>query len=380
VAIGESSHGVLADLPGAVILEDTGTVDDGAVAHFGSPAREERALRSGRAFTDLSHVDVVRVSGPDRLEWLNSLTTQKLIELEPGISTETILLGPSGHIENAAAVIDDGAATWLITDAGFGAPFADFLSSMRFMKRVEVAPEPEIGAFGAMGEAAHVLADCAMLGADGRPLVWHDPWPNTAPNGATYGPRDAEHPGAQWDAHIALIPLSEQSAAVEKLRSGGIEAAGLLAWEAARVTAWRPRPAAEIVENVLPHELDWLRTAVHLHKGCYRGQEAVAKVVNMGKPPRRLAMLYLEGPVDELPHGGDDVVHEGRAVGIITSAVRDAVDGPVALALIRRSVPVEAVVEVGNFRAGQEAIVNPAGTSSATPATRPGAEFRRKLL
>ena len=379
-----SDHSVLR-LPGAVLIDDG--VDAGVVAHYGSPSREERALLRGEAFTDLSHCDVVQVSGPDRLDWLNSLTTQKLSGIEPGTSTETILLDPSGHIENVAGVLDDGESSWLLLDAGWGQPMADFLQSMRFMKRVEVVVREDVGAFGAHGRAVEALAAIALRGGvgEGMLLVWRDPWPHTCEGGATYGPVDAEHPAAPWDAAIALVPREGRAEAAAQLAASGLTPAGFTAWEAARITAWRPRPATEVAGRSLPHELDWLRTAVHLRKGCYRGQEAVAKVVNLGKPPRRLAMLYLEGPVDELPQSGDDVVQQAESgtpqvVGTVTSAIRDSEEGPVALALLRRSTPADAVLHVGSFQAGQHAIVDPAGKSSASPATRPGAEFRRRLM
>lgn len=132
--------------------------------------------------------------------------------------------------------------------------------------------------------------------------------------------------------------------------------------------------------KALPHELDWLRTAVHLNKGCYRGQETVAKVVNLGRPPRRLTMLLLEGEYGELPAGGSEVMWEGRPAGEITSAARSVDDGPVALALLRRAVPADAVLDVGDYCASQRVVVNPGGKSSASPATRPGSELRGRDL
>ena len=77
--------------------------------------------------------------------------------------------------------------------------------------------------------------------------------------------------------------------------------AGIWAAEALRVAAWRPRLGFETDHRTIVHEVDWLRTAVHLHKGCYRGQETVARVHNLGRPPRRLVFLHLDGSGHVLP-------------------------------------------------------------------------------
>lgn len=363
------------------VVVDEG-IDSGAVAHYGSPSREERALAAGTAVTELPQLEVVQVTGPDRAAWLNSLTTQQLVNETAGVSTETLLLDPGGRVENAAGVFDDGEATWLLLDVGYAGPMADFLTSMIFMKRVSVCRRGDLMGIAARGEARSFLSGIALRGGATAdvPLVWNDPWPYTKAGGAHYGTQDAEHPGAGWEAAIALVQRDHCAEAMDAAEQHGLTKAGILAWEAARVTAWRPRPSAEIVENVLPHELDWLRTAVHLKKGCYRGQESVAKIVNLGKPPRRLVELFLEGPIDELPLRGDPVLADGTPVGMITSAVRDAEDGPVALALVRRSVSPDAVLDVGAFRGGQQVIVDPSGKSSESPTERPGKEFRRRLL
>ena len=86
---------------------------------------------------------------------------------------------------------------------------------------------------------------------------------------------------------------------------------GTWALEALRVAAWRPRLGHETDHRTIPHEVDWLRTAVHLTKGCYRGQETVARVHNLGRPPRRLVMLHLDGSGHGLPEQGADVLLDG---------------------------------------------------------------------
>jgi folate-binding protein YgfZ len=123
------------------------------------------------------------------------------------------------------------------------------------------------------------------------------------------------------------------------------------------VAAWRPRLGFETDHRTIPHEVDWLRTAVHLHKGCYRGQETVARVHNLGRPPRRLVFLHLDGSGHTLPARGAAVELDGRAVGHLTSVARHFEDGPIALALVKRNTPVEAVLAVEGLSAAQEEIV-----------------------
>src|SRR5699024_12183905 len=100
------------------------------------------------------------------------------------------------------------------------------------------------------------------------------------------------HPGAGWAWTQTIV----EPAQWERLAGeADLPCAGSLAAEALRIAAWRPRWETEVDERSIPHESDWLRSAVHLEKGCYRGQETVAKVHNRGHAPRRLTMLHLDG-------------------------------------------------------------------------------------
>jgi len=133
--------------------------------------------------------------------------------------------------------------------------------------------------------------------------------------------------------------------------------AGMWAAEALRVAAWRPRLGFETDQRTIPHEVDWLRTAVHLHKGCYRGQETVARVHNLGRPPRRLVFLHLDGSGHTLPGRGVEVEAGGRVVGRLTSVARHHELGPIALAVIKRNTPLDAVCTAAGLSASQEEIV-----------------------
>ena len=393
---------------------------DGAVpAHLGDPGREQAALAEGRAVCALAR-DVVTVTGPDRLSWLTTLSSQVLTGLKPGDGgAETLLLDAQGHITHALAALDDGRTLWLVTEAGSGEALATFLDSMRFMLRVEVTERPDVMVLGALGEGLDALAQAARDTAPDSPAaseasdvpatqtdaepqgaligLWRDPWPGVVEGGTSYDVgADRPHPGQGYRAGFVLVPAQSVEAVVGTFLAAGEgrRLAGALAWEALRIEAGRPRWAREADARAIPHELDWLRTAVHLTKGCYPGQETIARTLNLGRPPRRLTVLQLDGLVGDLPQPGASVRMGERAVGAVTSVARHHELGPIALALLRRAVPAgeqltveitevdEATGEtipVGRVDAAQEPLVSPEGRAQASPAERPGAGLRKGL-
>ena len=341
--------------------------DAGVAWHYGDPTAEQRALEAGGAVVDLSHLGVVTVTGPDRLTWLHSITSQHLSALAPRTSTETLVLSPHGHVEHSAGVVDDGATTWLLTEGPSAPLLAAWLTSMQFMMRVEVADET--ARWAALGEPIDAE------GEQDEPITWRDPWPRTLPGGTRYGPPDEDHPGIDRAWRTVLVPRAGLMDAVAAREASGWRLAGTWASEAVRVAAWRPRFATEVDHRTIPHELDWLRTAVHLEKGCYRGQETVARVHNLGRPPRRLVMLHLDGSGHVLPVAGAEVVLGGRVLGVVTSVARHHELGPVALAVVKRSADEHAELlvrcEGGDVAASQESIVAGEGFSVDRPAPRP---------
>jgi tRNA-modifying protein YgfZ len=325
--------------------------------HYGNPLGEQRALAAGDAVVDLSDRGVVTVTGPDRLSFLDSLTSQSLKGLRPGESAETLQLDPTGRVEFIIRVIDDGETAWLLTDDA--APVAAWLDRMRFMQRVEVADVSAeystIGSLRPLEQGAAVEA----AAPNGVPLVWVDPWNSVSAGGWQYAERDAY----AWGYSETLVPRSAPAIAT---------AAGTLALEALRIAAWRPR-GTEIDDRTIPHELDWLRSAVHLNKGCYRGQETVAKVHNLGHPPRRLVMLHLDGSEGVHAAAGDVVSLGDTAVGTITSAGLHFELGPIALAVVKRTTDPTAQLTVSSqgvaIAAGQEVIV-PVGAGAVADIPR----------
>ncbi|GAA0997935.1 CAF17-like 4Fe-4S cluster assembly/insertion protein YgfZ [Subtercola frigoramans] len=364
-------------LPGAV---DSGGEDAGVAAHYGNPLREQRLLRDG-AIVDLSNRGVISVSGPDRLGWLDSVTSQALKGLVAGSSTETLLLDPSGHVEHAIRVFDDGVTAWLLVDASETVALVTWLDRMRFTLRVEVVDrtaefatigwmppqEPALSGAGGVGagiDSASIIEAFAAAPA-GINLTWSDPWNAVAAGGHQYAAVE-QHPGEDFPWRETLVERADLPALVQRASEQHIEVAGVLAAEALRIAAWRPRLSSEADEKLIPHEVDWIRSAVHLNKGCYRGQETVAKVHNLGHPPRRLVMLHLDGSDAVLPAAGDAVVildDPENTVGIITSSALHFELGPIALALVKRSTPVDTLLAVASesilVPASQEVIVPP---------------------
>ena len=345
-------------LDGAV--EATGC-DAGVAAHYGNPSAEQRALAKGEAIVDLSHHGVITVTGPDRLNWLDSVTSQRLKGLAAGSSAETLLLGSTGRIEHVIRVLDDGVSAWLLVEAAQTVALIDWLNSMRFMMRVGVVDRSaEYAAIGTLG-----TPELEAAAPNGVPLVWHDPWQAVVPGGHQYA-TSLEHPAASWTYSEVII---ERSCLPDAAR---LPHAGVLALEALRIAAWRPRFATEVDEKSIPHELDLLRSAVHLTKGCYRGQETVAKVHNLGHPPRRLVMLHLDGSEAVLPEEGAEVFLDDKAVGRVTSAARHYEFGPIALAVVKRMTDPNTVLTIpvddSVVAAAQEIIVPPtAGAEANVP-------------
>ena len=294
----------LLDLPGAVAGNG---IDTPVAAHYGSFYGEQRTLAAGEGFVDLSHRDVLRISGPDRLTWLHSLTTQYFEGLAPDTWTEALILSPQGHVEHAFAGLDDGEAFTAHTEPGAGGALAEFLDRMRFMMRVEVTD---------------VTADLAV--------TWR-------PSGASFVPRDQ----LTTYAHAAG------------------PACGLWAFEALRIARGEPRFGIDTDHRTIPNEVGWIGPAVHLDKGCYRGQETVARVHTLGRPPRRLVLLHLDGSENLLPVVGSDVTHAGKVVGRVGGSARHHELGPIALALVKRNVPLDVELDAGGLVAAQEVVVDP---------------------
>lgn len=383
---------------------DEAVASFGATAHFGDPSGEQWALEGGRALVRRPDLAVISVSGADRLTWLTSLASQIVTGLVPGMSRELLILSPEGRVEHWAGASDDGETLHLIVERSDLSGFVEFLDSMRFALRVSVA-ECDVAVFSSVRAGANTPEAVAAL--PGHLWTWEDPWPGVVEGGAAYF-QGERHPGARtpmmfhavsrqaadefeaaWLAGGAASGAAEAHAAPSSAPPGARSStpspaggkrrrAGYLAWEAMRIAAWKPRLGRETDARAIPPEVDWLRSAVHTSKGCYRGQETIARVINLGRPPRRLTYLQLDGSRGDLPAPGTPITVGGRQVGVITSSARHADEGPIALALIARAVPVSTVFDIDGVAAAQEEIVPVHGKSSVSPQTRPGADLSRE--
>ncbi|MFC5032228.1 folate-binding protein YgfZ [Streptomyces sp. SID13666] len=321
------SKSPLLSLPGAVPAEGP---DEGVAGHYGDLFREQRALADGTGFVDLSHRGVLTVSGEDRLAWLHLLITQHVEQLPAHHATEALVLTAHGHIEHALYLVDDGTTTWIHVEPGTQGALLAYLESMKFFYKVEAADASE--------QYAVVYLPAGAITA--VPEGW-------AVRETSYG-RDV------------FVPRAE----LESFAAGAGRPIGSLSLEALRIEAHRPRLGLETDHRTIPHELGWLETAVHLQKGCYRGQETVARVHNLGKPPRRLVFLHLDGSEVKLPPHGSPVRiasegEESRQIGFVTSSARHWELGPIALALVKRNTAADATLLADTTVASQEIVVAP---------------------
>jgi folate-binding protein YgfZ len=309
----------------SAVMAEAG-VDAGVPWHFGDPMREQRMLEQGAGLVDLSHRGVLSVSGPDRLGWLHSLTTQYFEGLEPGVGVTALILSPHGHIEHVLYGVDDGETFWAHTEPGAAAAAVEWLDRMRFLMRVEVADRTDelAVAWSAGPTAAGASGYVSRAGLD------------------------------SLGGHEVFVPRAELAGYL-----GGTPRAGTWAYEARRIAAGVPRIGLDTDHRTIPNEIGVLGVAVHLDKGCYRGQETVARVHNLGRPPRRLVRLHLDGSADALPAIGSPVLVDGREVGFAGSSARHHELGPIGLAVVKRNVPVDADLVVDGIAAAQEVLVDP---------------------
>ncbi len=295
----------LLSLPGAVAGAG---IDAPVAAHYGSLYGEQTTLEAGDGFVDLSHHDVVRISGPDRLRWLHDLTTQYFLDLPTKQWTEALVLSPQGHVEHYFAGVDDGESFTAATEPGAAAALVDFLDRMRFLSRVEVA---------------EVTPELALAW---RPAAGHE-----------------------------LVPRAQLTTYAEAAGP----ACGLWAYEALRIARGEARWGLDTDQRTIPNEVGWTGTAVHMDKGCYRGQETVARVHNLGRPPRRLTLLHLDGSENRLPAVGSPLLDGDRAVGVVGTSARHHELGPIALALVKRNVPLDLQLSADGLPAAQQVVVDP---------------------
>jgi len=339
----------LLDLPGACPAP-TGSPDEGVAWHYGDPLGEQRMLAAGQGWVDLSHRSVITVSGPDRLSWLHSITTNSVDRLAPGDSVLNLVLSPNGHVEHELHMVDDGQTMWIVTEESRSADLLDYLNKMKFMLRVDLAD---------VSASVAVIGEPIGIAHESLPsFVWPADFSRDAESGSATAKYVPHRPSA-FTAREVVVPRDQLDQFVAD-RAG----AGTWAWESQRIAAGVPRIGFETDHRTIAHEVGWVTSAVHLNKGCYRGQETVARVHNLGRPPRRLVLLHLDGSADRLPVVGESVTLNDREVGRLTSVAQHHELGPVGLAVVKRALDPEQTLLVGSTELGfvsatQDVIVTP---------------------
>lgn len=311
--------------------------DAGAVWHYGDPFGEQRAATEECVVVDRSNRTVITLTGADRLTWLHSISTQHVAGAAEGSTTDNLSLDGQGRIEDHWVQTELGGTTYLDTEPWRGEPLLGYLRRMVFWSDVQPVAA-DLAVLSLLGPQLDRPAVLSALAVEKLPAE------STAVEVAGHGLlRRVPAPAGQIQLDL-LVPRAEREGWLSRLTDAGVRTAGIWAYEALRVAAQRPRLGVDTDDRAIPHEVGWIGPpgfgAVHLDKGCYRGQETVARVHNLGRPPRMLALLHLDGSA-ERPSTGDAVKADGRQVGRLGTVVEHVDLGPIALALLKRGLPAD---------------------------------------
>ncbi|UYP19595.1 folate-binding protein [Rhodococcus sp. Z13] len=339
------SESPLLALPDAVASPAEGP-DAGLPWHYGDPLGEQRAASTGAAVVDRSTRFVIAVPGEERLSWLHTISSQHVAALPDGTSAENLSLDANGRIEHHFVQTDLDGVTWIDTEPARGADLLAFLKKMVFWSKAEPRDGNELAVLTLLGPDTRRPEVAAALGLDSLP---DRPYAAVALPGGGFVRR---MPWPTDDAFDLLVPRDRLAGIVTALTGAGVRPAGTWAFEALRVESLRPRIGVDTDDRTIPHEARWIggpaeHGAVHLDKGCYRGQETVARVHNLGKPPRHLVLLHLDGSADGRPETGEAVTAGGRPVGRIGTVVDHFELGPIALALVKRTITPDTALVAG---------------------------------
>lgn len=256
---------------------------------------------------------VIRVAGPDRIAYLHSLLSQDVEGTKPGDVADFLYLDAKGEHLAAGTMVVHAEHVLLLVPAEIAAAVAERLDRFRFMMQVEVSDLTGEWSLASLRGPGEVDAP----GARSQPGT-------AAPHGDGLVIRDR-------DGGVDLLgPTSWVTDRVEELvEDRDLPLASAEDWERHRIATGRPGWASEIATGRRTQELGLLPTHVHLRKGCYPGQESIAKIFNLGRPRRALAVIE----ADHVLAAGD-TLGEGRRPGEITSAAATGDGRTVALALL----------------------------------------------
>ncbi|BCI55278.1 glycine cleavage system protein T [Mycolicibacterium litorale] len=314
-----------------------GGPDAGAVWHYGDPLGEQRAAADSAVIVDRSHRATLTLTGAERLTWLHSISSQHVSEQPDGTVTQNLSLDGQGRVEDHWWQTELDGVLYLDTEPWRGEPLLSYLRKMVFWADVTIEPA-DLAVLSLLGPA---LADTPVLDVLRLRSLPAESTAVTLPGGGFV--RRLPGSGVELDL---VVPSAQAADWQSRLTAAGVRPAGIWAYEAHRVATMQPRLGVDTDERTIPHEVGWIGSAVHLDKGCYCGQETVARVHNLGKPPRMLVRLQLDGTTDR-PSTGDPVLAGGRTVGRVGTVVEHIDDGPVALALVKRGLPADTPLTTG---------------------------------
>jgi tRNA-modifying protein YgfZ len=309
-------------------------------AHATSTLESEyRALTEGAGVIERRGRGKLDVTGPDSLEYLQGQVTNDVESLSPGQGCYAAILNAKGHMLADARVLARGAEElWLDTEpVALERALAD-LRMYKIGRRVEVSDRTSERAIVSIVGPRAGGSVSAALGLEERALP-----------AAEHAHLDASLDGdavvvARTDLGFDLLLAADAAArAIEALAGHGATAVGPEAAEIVRVESGRPRYGLDMGEENLPAEAGIVERAVSFTKGCYVGQEPVARMHYKGRPNRHLRGLELSGQAQR----GDALRASGKQVGAVTSASVSPARGPIALALVRREIAPGEEVEVG---------------------------------
>ena len=357
---------VLTSTPGAVPTPE-GDRSPGVAWHYGDPLGEQRHATRSVAVVDRSDRGVIELAGPERLTWLHTISSQHVSGLANRRSAENLSLDLNGRVEDHFVLTDIDDVTWIDTEADRSTPLFEFLAKMVFWAQVTPTQRTDMAVLtlvgpdvrsGAIAELLDIPADADVYAAGDLPELHHDDeplgfWRVMPPIGE----------GRSTPVVDVVVPRDDLTRWWKELTAAGAHPAGMWTFDALRVAAGRPRLHVDTDERTIPQEADWIggpdeHGAVHLDKGCYRGQETVSRVANIGRAPRRLVLLHLDGSSASRPETGDPVTAGGRTIGRIGTVVDHFELGPIALALVKRSVPVDAELIAGEDESGAAARID----------------------
>jgi folate-binding protein YgfZ len=295
-------------------------------------ATDYRAITEACGLLDRSERGKLALSGADAASFLQGQVSNDVEGLAPGSGCYAAFLTPKGKMLGDIRIL--ATADELLLDTERVALQALFNMIRRFSLGYQVELHKrtlERGLLSLIGPDAPRIA-----GVEDLPLVEHAHAPITI--------GDISARAIRTDVGIDLLCDSASTDALrERLADAGAAGVAEPAVECLRVELGRPRYGIDLDDSVIPQEAGLNERAVSFTKGCYVGQETVARLYYRGKPNRQLRGLRLSAPVEP----GEELEFEGRVVGRVASVAQSPRFGPIALALVRREAPPGVTVSVG---------------------------------